>query len=218
MKSFCACTMSVASSANRICPRKTPSPGSAASLVTRPEYGEKIGVERFSSTAILPSVTSSERNGRSPIGSMVNPANCAAVGRNAPAGGLDWVDDSIPVFSARPDWCFFENSSRAPTLRAITNQARSAHARALCSLRGNALIIFYSFLFYSFANRALRLHCPAGKSLARHRARGGTGSAVQTRRSGPDPPMPPRSGELLQAIEDPRGLYAVRLYAHVGRR
>src|ERR1700736_6151886 len=124
-----------------------PSPGSAASLVTRPEYGEKIGVERFWSTAILPSVTSSERNGRCSIGSMVNPAHCAAVGRNAPKAGLDCLVNSFPVLSARPDWWFFENINKTPTLRASTNHARSAHARSLCSLRGDALIIFDTFLF-----------------------------------------------------------------------
>jgi hypothetical protein len=45
MKSFCACTMSAACTVNSGCPTLTTSPGLATSFITRPAYGEKIGVE-----------------------------------------------------------------------------------------------------------------------------------------------------------------------------
>ena len=56
--------------------------------MTRPEKGENTGVVKSSSIAILPSVTCSGRKLTSRTGSILNPAHCAAVGRNVPGAAF----------------------------------------------------------------------------------------------------------------------------------
>src|ERR1700757_1547019 len=65
--------------------------------MTFPEKGEKTGVVRSSSMAILPTVTCSGRKLTRRTGSILKPAHCASVGRNVPGGALVASMDSLAI-------------------------------------------------------------------------------------------------------------------------
>src|SRR6516225_10792758 len=90
--------------------------------MTLPEYGEKTGVVRSSSIAILPSVTCSGRKLTSRTGSILNPAHCSFVGLNVPGAGVVTAEECSATGL----------TSFGATARASTTNAAAAATIASC--------------------------------------------------------------------------------------